>query len=46
MTLCQVANSDDKKAADLAKDANHKMVLKALKEGGDPNAQTSGCCIS
>lgn len=44
--LCNLENRDHKKAADLAKDGGYKTVLKALKESGDPNVKSSGCCIS
>ena len=44
--LCNIENRNKKKAADLAKEGGYKTVLKALREGGDPNVKSGGCCIS
>lgn len=46
LKLFNALDSDDKRAADLAKESGHKLMRKLLKEAGDPNVKGSGCIIS
>ena len=44
--MCNAKDGDDKLAFDLAMAGSHKMVVKHLKEMGDPNAASAACTIS
>jgi len=44
--MCNAKDGDDKLPFDLAMAGQHKMVVKHLKEMGDPNAASAACTIS
>mmetsp|Transcript_41147 Transcript_41147/g.54152 ORF Transcript_41147/g.54152 Transcript_41147/m.54152 type:complete len:177 (-) Transcript_41147:241-771(-) len=43
--LCQLKDSDEKTAFDLAAGGKHKATCTVLKDMGDPNAQSGACIV-